>query len=488
MECLLTGNQIKALQRSINCLARIGNELLIEALPEKLILRALNASRSAFLEISFKARFFDAYRVLVPVAQCGVLLKAVCTVFRLPPSSMERIAIILPDIAATKLQWTLECLHGIRKTYWITCISDPDMQHVALERDSFPSHLVVKPCDLNRLLSNFQASLQEITLIATEPSPMWTMGSKSIPDGKAVELRSYIDPVKESNDAALHTQLWIDPAEELQEYVHQGLAVDVTFSLKELKAFLAFCEGSEADMHIFFEKAGKPILLAPRFGLDDSRYADFDAVLVLATMLGSQLREADSEGTLPQVGGNSTPHSQVNRPNVDVAPEPQISLQRMQRLSVSVSRSADRHSDQTKIWSEVSGSATKSWDNRDAIRVSTYLQDSNHASEEILLDLHHHQIDQSKTINHENAAIPHDCTHPSSPLPSSTMRIGDGIPQPIQRHGSSVLDPVPNIQVDRSFVFIRNPGNWVSDTDDDDDDEDDDSCVQSTPPQRRGMF
>lgn len=85
---------------------------------------------------------------------------------------------------------------GIRKTYWITCTNEPDMQHVALDRESFPSHLVVKPCDLNRLLGNFQSSLQEITIIATEPSPMSSLGSRTSSDGKAVELRSYIDPAK----------------------------------------------------------------------------------------------------------------------------------------------------------------------------------------------------------------------------------------------------------------------------------------------------
>lgn len=42
-------------------------------------------------------------------------------------------------------------------------------------------------------------------------------------------------PFAEATDGALHTQLWIDPAEELQEYFHQGEAVDVTFSVKELK-------------------------------------------------------------------------------------------------------------------------------------------------------------------------------------------------------------------------------------------------------------
>ncbi|XP_039155057.1 uncharacterized protein LOC104415584 [Eucalyptus grandis] len=58
------------------------------------------------------------------------------------------------------------------------------------------------------------------------------------------------------NDSLLHTQLWIDPAEEFVQYAHNGNPADVTFAVKELKAFLAFCEGCEMDIHLYFEKAG----------------------------------------------------------------------------------------------------------------------------------------------------------------------------------------------------------------------------------------
>lgn len=41
------------------------------------------------------------------------------------------------------------------------------------------------------------------------------------------------------------------------------------------------------------------------------------------------------------------------------------------------------------------GSATKSWDNQDAIREPVYMQDSNDASEEILVGLQRQQLQQS---------------------------------------------------------------------------------------------
>lgn len=41
MECELSGNQIKSLNRAVNCLYRIGSELLIEVLPDKVSMRLL---------------------------------------------------------------------------------------------------------------------------------------------------------------------------------------------------------------------------------------------------------------------------------------------------------------------------------------------------------------------------------------------------------------------------------------------------------------
>lgn len=106
---------------------------------------------------------------------------------------------------------------------------------------------------------------------------------------------------------------------------------------------------------ITIQRLPRPILLAPRFGLDDSDHSDFDATLVLATMLGSQLRDVDgSEFAVPQAAGNPMPTSQLNRSTGHGGARPQPSSQRVQQNSTSTSKSAEQ-SDHTKIWSEISG-------------------------------------------------------------------------------------------------------------------------------------
>jgi cell cycle checkpoint control protein RAD9A len=96
----------------------------------------------------------------------------------------------------------------VRKTYWIVCSAEPEVQSLSLDRGRFPSRLAIRPRELARLLSNFQSSLQELTIIATDPA-------SGLPDaggdvgGKAVELRSYNDPTKGTSLVLFLDWLWM---------------------------------------------------------------------------------------------------------------------------------------------------------------------------------------------------------------------------------------------------------------------------------------
>ncbi|XP_048139699.1 uncharacterized protein LOC115752807 isoform X3 [Rhodamnia argentea] len=422
MEFTLSGNALKTFARSITCLARVGNDLAIQASPSQLSFHALNSSRSAYQLITFKPDLFDVFTVSGAQVQCSVLLKAVCSVLRTPITNIDYLSVQLTDVYASKVQWALQCFNGIKKTYWITCNVDPDIQQLSLDRRRYPSNFVVRPRDLNRLLANFQSSLQEITIIATERNSNPSDAASEF-GGKAVEFRSYIDPTKE-NDSLLHTQLWIDPAEEFVQYAHNGNPVDVTFAVKELKAFLAFCEGCEVDIHMYFEKAGEPILMAPKFGTDEGVSSNFDATLVLATMLTSQLHE-----------GNTGPSENGMPGQADTG---EVSGEQPDRNRTSASEIPSNH---TRIWSELSGSAARSGSGSDGRQVP---------EERILKAGGQSGIERISTIQISKAAS------------------AEG-----------------NIQTDGHGFSQRHPSNWVDANEDDDDDDNEDGaglCVRSTPP------
>lgn len=358
--------------------------------------------------------------------QCSVLLKAICSVLRTPIASIDHLTALLPDPDASKVQWTLDCNNGMRKTYWITCNVEPDIQHLSLDRRRLPSSFVVRPRDLNRLLANFQSTLQEITIIATAPTSLPSDAASEI-GGKAVELRSYIDPSKD-NDSSLHTQLWIDPTEEFVQYNHTGDPVDVTFGVKELKAFLSFCEGCEVDIHLYFEKAGEPILMAPKFGLDDGSTSNFDATLVLATMLVSQLHDRTSAGPPPT---EATTHDQSDHG---------AGSKEQERARGTVS---EHPSDHTRIWSELSASGVRSGSGVEERHVQGERNPNTNEQREI----------QRISAMHISATGPG-----GGNVPNDRAETND--------HGFSQ----------------RHPSNWVDADEDDDEGEEPDLCVQSTPP------
>lgn len=431
MEFSLSGNALKTLARSITCLARIGNELAVEASPSQLTFHSLNSSRSTYLSISFKPDFFDVYTISGPQVKCSLLLKAVCSVLRTPVTNIDRLSVLLPDHDASKIQWTLDCYNGIRKAYWITCNVEPDIQHLSLDRRKSPSSFVVRPRDLNRLLANFQSTLQEITIIATEPLSSPADVASEI-GGKAVELRSYLDPTKE-NDSSLHTQLWIDPTEEFMLYIHTRDPVDVTFSVKELKAFLSFCEGCEVDIHFYFDKAGEPILMAPKFGLDDGSTSNFDATLVLATMLASQLQDGNPvEAAVDAMHGqpvHGTESQAEDRSRGNVSEPPP--------------------SDHTRIWSDLSGSGAKNGSGEEERRLEAQ---------------RNRNIDDARGIQRIIEDV-----HLSNAAPTQGNITGIAVSENVGGHGLSQ----------------RHPSNWVETADDDDDDGEGDETelyVQSTPP------
>ncbi|PAN49703.1 hypothetical protein PAHAL_9G469600 [Panicum hallii] len=434
MELSMSGSSLRTFGRCVTFLARVASELVLQAHPAKLELHTLNSSRSAYGSVSLARDFFDTYHLDAAASapsstplQCSVLLKSLLAVLRTPHAALDRLAISLPEPDSPKLQFTLHCLNGVRKTYWIVCSAEPEVQSLALDRGRFPSRLTIRPRELARLLSNFQSSLQELTIIATDPAA-------GLPDaggdvgGKAVELRSYNDPAKDDCDTRLHTQLWIDPVEEFVEYVHAGDPVDVTFGVKELKAFLTFCEGCEVDILLFFEKTGEPVLLVPRFGLDDGSTSDFEATLVLATMTVSQLADSND------------------------AQQPATSAQHNVEPRAATTPSVSNH---TKIWSELSGNTPKSFEaNRE-----THAPKKSNASTSML---------------NNTSVLPNVTNAPRKPPAADNANI---IMQPLQmdhlEEHPEVLSAIPRSQ--------HHPSNWVGADDNDDDNEDEELLVQTTP-------
>ncbi|CAI0459926.1 unnamed protein product [Linum tenue] len=148
MEFSLSGNGLKTFSRCITCLARIGNELAIEASSSqvKAIIRAtfsISSSSASFRCSRWRNFYFhklteeisqiqracegivvdsllfgsgetlkDLYQFLNGADSCSYTIQAVCAVLRTPIQSIDHLRVQLPDPDASKVQWTLECNNG----------------------------------------------------------------------------------------------------------------------------------------------------------------------------------------------------------------------------------------------------------------------------------------------------------------------------------------------------------------------------------------
>jgi len=184
--------------------------------------------------------------------------------------------------------------------------------------------------------------------------------------------------------------------------------------------------------------------MAPRFGFDDGSNSDFDATLVLATMLASQLNEGNVTDHPP---GASVPH----------APDTQGNGSQSERARSDIRPAVSDHpSDNTKIWSDLSGSAARS-------------SDGNRGRQ--------FQMGNPSSSTHNDMQMP-DMINSSKALPARD-EVPD-IQQPMETDHRD--EPQVGVEINNNPYSQHHPRNWVGEGDDEDEDDDEGELyVQSTP-------
>ncbi|KAL6755095.1 Rad9-domain-containing protein [Haematococcus lacustris] len=257
----LHGAQVKQFKNALQCLNKIGSELLVEAANE--------------------------------VVQTGVLLKHVLATFR--TKAIARYEIQL-DTARSQ---TLVCVQtdiGLSKRYRIECLQ-ADILQATVDVDSFPTKLVAEVGELGRLLSSFQAGQDEVTLFAS-PSAQDVGASGH----RACQLQSFLDPAKAKTEGSLHAAVAIDACSVFLHYSHQSSSQsDCTFNIKDFRAMVSLCEALHANITIRMDSAGMPLVIEPHFR--GAEASDIRAELVLSTLMESQLPVSQAPGPPPLMQG-----------------------------------------------------------------------------------------------------------------------------------------------------------------------------------------
>ncbi len=248
---------------------------------EKINLQSLNQARSAFIIFRFNRAFFSSFQKLpnASLLKVQVPVKACCAVFR-AVSSVESCDVILGE-TENALDFVLHCKMGVEKKYRLPV--EETAAHKAIYNKITPHRIVSRPRTLQDCINNFHSGIEEITLV---------------PLSHQLKLKSFVDdaaPVgrglKVETNSVLLTELVVESADFDLYSVRPG-AQELTFSLKELRAILGFCEAAGQPVSIFFSDPGSPILWS--VNCFDALVVDFVLATLAAVGDGSQLPGSSS--------------------------------------------------------------------------------------------------------------------------------------------------------------------------------------------------
>lgn len=301
MELVLAGGGVKVLARAAQCLARLGDgTLLLEAFAadEKLVLRALNSSHSAYGAVTLAAAAFDTFRVDGAVLQCAVLAKHVLAALK--TAHAERVTLSQDSAGADFLALDVRCRGGaLHKRYEVNLVDDADFLQATVDREGLAVSLEVRPRDFKRLLDAFGQSQVDITLLCRKQGAGSTQ--------RELVLRSYAAPGK-LDGGSLQTHLEVGANDNLVvDYTHGGDAdAEVAVNLKDLRTMCAFAEVVDVHLVLHVSEPGSPVLVVTRVPdahVDPHQQPaplhDFDAEFVLATMLETPVDDSQPEAGVP---------------------------------------------------------------------------------------------------------------------------------------------------------------------------------------------
>ena len=205
-----------------------------------------------------------------PCIRAGVYVKHL-----LAASQGPKISRLAFEAGGAHLRVNVDCESGLQKSYAIPTLETEVLQ-ATVDAGAYPVKMSADAAEMGRLLSGFQAALEEITVVAEPPGP-----------GKCCRFQSFFDPTRAAGDRhqTLYTQVSLDTTNHLQGYSHAGSGtLDSTFNLKDFKIMVALCSGMEAQVALHLAGPGAPAVAFPHLPAEQGRPLGYSAELVLATL------------------------------------------------------------------------------------------------------------------------------------------------------------------------------------------------------------
>ncbi|EDQ93057.1 uncharacterized protein MONBRDRAFT_22430, partial [Monosiga brevicollis MX1] len=274
MEASLRAAELKVFAKAIQCVARIGEDLHLEAKDTTLELKTVSQARNAFARIVFHEPFFEHFKLRARDAAtgsigCCINAKAVLAAFKSLTNIDKTVQLcqLTLDVVQARLVIKLICFFDIVKTYNLY-YEDFDDVTVVYSKTDCRNVLENNPRLLLEAVANFQSGLEEICF------DVKTASSSSEGAGEFT-LENYIEVEEDQNKPSLKTKLELHSSEFLTYQVLRPTRL--VFCLQALKQLLSFLDSLNEPMTCHFDHSGRPIIFS-------QQRTDMSIDFVLATL------------------------------------------------------------------------------------------------------------------------------------------------------------------------------------------------------------
>nr|CAI5848698.1 unnamed protein product [Callosobruchus analis] len=301
MNCIIPGQNIKILSKALHALAKVGDELFIEARNEKAVLISLNLRKTVCVKYYFLDSFFSSYVVdknalndQNEAVTCKIHMKTILPLFKgiHLDKKLDFIKLLYEansDKITLKMKYKCD---DIVMTHNLN-LMDPAMLTIDVQPDSGCNNILTTSTCFTQLLGMFSSSDDEITLEISKTK----MVARNYCTGAPVKPKHVRSQVNLNGSEFSIFQI--------------NAETTVNFSLKPFRTAIQFAEGLNMNIGLNFDKGGRPLIII-------MKNPTFEVIFIVATLNPcSDLHSTLSTGSIPakitQLNGEQLNLSQEDR-------------------------------------------------------------------------------------------------------------------------------------------------------------------------------
>ncbi|KAI9659904.1 MAG: hypothetical protein M1821_001256 [Bathelium mastoideum] len=275
----LTADAAAQIHDVLTCLSKFSDSVYVEGRQDRLVLSALNPTRSGYASFTLaKSTFFSSYEFASPSGRvdrrftCQIFNKALSSVFkgRLADSrggetALERCEVIVQEeienVAYLAKLFSQAILLGVTKTYKLTYESVEVMQAL-FNKSAAPNIFQISAKMLKEYSEYFAPKAEQLGIYAEDGRVTFASFTEKIMEGKGIShvkpkctflMQALIEILKQP----LHTAVSID-IKDFEEYSAEE-KIHIIISVKDFKAIASHAESLGVALRAQYSQPNRPL-------------------------------------------------------------------------------------------------------------------------------------------------------------------------------------------------------------------------------------